>query len=90
LPQLRSEGGEPSAPATPGLLLPSYTTPWDAAAAGCGDHSFDQPVPLGGALTDAVLGSQRSKAAVLVEILTDQVFPTERCQVGIKVWIHGV
>jgi hypothetical protein len=31
LPQLRSEGGEPSAPATPGLLLPSYTTPWDAA-----------------------------------------------------------
>jgi len=28
-----SEGGEPSAPATPGLLLPSYTTPWDAALA---------------------------------------------------------
>ena len=26
---LRSEGG--AAPATPGLLLPSYTTPWDAA-----------------------------------------------------------
>jgi len=33
LPQLRSEGGEPSAPATPGLILPSYTTPWDAAEA---------------------------------------------------------
>jgi hypothetical protein len=32
LPQLISEGGEPSAPATPGLILPSYTTPWDAAA----------------------------------------------------------
>jgi hypothetical protein len=31
LPQLRSEGGEPSAPATPGLILLSYTTPWDAA-----------------------------------------------------------
>jgi putative transposase len=31
LPQLRSEGGEPSALATPGLILPSYTTPWDAA-----------------------------------------------------------
>jgi IS5 family transposase len=26
-----SEGGEPSAPATPGLLLLSYTTPRDAA-----------------------------------------------------------
>ncbi len=26
-----SEGGEPSAPATPVLLLLSYTTPWDAA-----------------------------------------------------------
>ena len=26
-----SEGGEPSAPATPGLILLSYTTPWDAA-----------------------------------------------------------
>lgn len=34
MPQLRSEGGEPSAPATPGLLLPSYTTPWDAALYG--------------------------------------------------------
>jgi hypothetical protein len=32
LPQLRSEGGEPSAPATPGLILLSYTTPWDAAS----------------------------------------------------------
>jgi len=31
LPQLRSEGGEPSAPATPGLILLSYTTPWDVA-----------------------------------------------------------
>jgi hypothetical protein len=31
MPQLRSEEGEPSAPATPGLLLLSYTTPWDAA-----------------------------------------------------------
>jgi hypothetical protein len=31
LPQLMSEGGEPSAPATPGLLLLSYTTPRDAA-----------------------------------------------------------
>jgi hypothetical protein len=28
-----SEGGEPSAPATPGLLLLSYTTPRDAATA---------------------------------------------------------
>jgi hypothetical protein len=26
-----SEGGEPSAPATPGLIPLSYTTPWDAA-----------------------------------------------------------
>jgi hypothetical protein len=26
-----SEGGEPSALATPGLILLSYTTPWDAA-----------------------------------------------------------
>jgi putative transposase len=33
LPQLKSEGGEPSAPATPGLILLSYTTPWDAARA---------------------------------------------------------
>jgi hypothetical protein len=31
LPQLRSEGGEPSAPATPGLILLCYTTQWDAA-----------------------------------------------------------
>jgi hypothetical protein len=31
LPQQRTEGGEPSAPATPGLLLLSYTTPWGAA-----------------------------------------------------------
>jgi hypothetical protein len=31
LPQLRSEGGEPSAPATPGLIPLSYTTGWDAA-----------------------------------------------------------
>jgi hypothetical protein len=31
LPQLKSEGGEPSAPATPGLILLSYTTCWDAA-----------------------------------------------------------
>jgi hypothetical protein len=31
LPQLMSEGVEPSAPATPGLLLLSYTTPRDAA-----------------------------------------------------------
>jgi hypothetical protein len=31
LPQQRTEGGEPSAPATPGLLLLSYTTPRDAA-----------------------------------------------------------
>ncbi len=36
MPQLRSEGGEPSARATPGLLLPSYTTPWDAAPAPSG------------------------------------------------------
>ena len=28
-----SEGGEPSAPATPGLIPLSYTTPWDAAPA---------------------------------------------------------
>jgi len=28
-----SEGGEPSALATPGLILLSYTTPWDAAGA---------------------------------------------------------
>jgi transposase len=28
-----SEGGEPSAPATPGLIPLSYTTPWDAALA---------------------------------------------------------
>jgi hypothetical protein len=27
-----SEGGEPSAPATPGLIPLSYTTPWDAAS----------------------------------------------------------
>ena len=33
MPQLRSEGGEPSPPATPGLILPSYTNPWDAALA---------------------------------------------------------
>jgi hypothetical protein len=26
-----SEGGEPSAPATPGLIPLSYTTPWNAA-----------------------------------------------------------
>jgi hypothetical protein len=25
------KGGEPSAPATPGLIPPSYTTCWDAA-----------------------------------------------------------
>ena len=31
MPQLMSEGGEPSATATPGLLLLSYTTPRDAA-----------------------------------------------------------
>ena len=31
LPQLGSDGGEPSAPATPGLILPSYTTSCDAA-----------------------------------------------------------
>jgi thioesterase domain-containing protein len=31
-----SEGGEPSAPATPGLLLLSYTTPRDAANGGKG------------------------------------------------------
>jgi len=31
LPQLNGEGGEPSAPATPGLIPPSYTTCWDAA-----------------------------------------------------------
>jgi len=31
LPQQRTEGGEPSAPAKPGLLLLSYTTPRDAA-----------------------------------------------------------
>jgi hypothetical protein len=57
LPQLRSEEGEPSAPATPGLILPSYTTPWDAACfrsivtAGCsheaivtgGKHPNDLP-----------------------------------------------
>ena len=29
-----SEGGEPSAPATPGLIPLSYTTPWDAALNG--------------------------------------------------------
>ena len=34
MPQQRTEGGEPSAPATPGLILPSYTTPWDAAQPG--------------------------------------------------------
>ena len=32
MPQQRTEGGEPSAPATPGLLLLSYTTPRDAAS----------------------------------------------------------
>ena len=32
MPQQRSEGGEPSAPATPGLILPSYTTCWDSAS----------------------------------------------------------
>jgi hypothetical protein len=31
LPQLMYAGGEPSAPATPGLLFLSYTTPRDAA-----------------------------------------------------------
>ena len=31
MPQHRREGGEPSAPATPGLTPPSYTTCWDAA-----------------------------------------------------------
>jgi hypothetical protein len=33
-----SEGGEPSAPATPGLLLLSYTTPRDAAIR----HSWEE------------------------------------------------
>lgn len=32
MPQLETEGVEPSAPATPGLIPPSYTTPWDAAS----------------------------------------------------------
>jgi hypothetical protein len=34
LQQQRTDGGEPSAPATPGLFLLSYTTPRDAAQAG--------------------------------------------------------
>jgi hypothetical protein len=33
LQQQRTDGGEPSAPATPGLFLLSYTTPRDAAVA---------------------------------------------------------
>jgi hypothetical protein len=47
LPQLRSEGGEPSAPATPGLILLCYTTQWDAADQGRlvfpKDHLFKSP-----------------------------------------------
>jgi hypothetical protein len=38
LPQLKSEGGEPSAPATPGLILLSYTTCWDAAQESVGSR----------------------------------------------------
>ena len=34
--QQRTDGGEPSAPATPGLLLLSYTTPRDAASDAAG------------------------------------------------------
>ena len=34
MPQLKTEGVEPSAPATPGLTPLSYTTPWDAAVGG--------------------------------------------------------
>jgi hypothetical protein len=42
LPQQRTEGGEPSAPATPGLLLLSYTTPRDAAIPGISDDIWYQ------------------------------------------------
>lgn len=44
---------------------------------------------MGGALTDAVLCSQLSKAAALVEMLPDQPFPTEGSQGGnwgVYVW----
>jgi hypothetical protein len=36
LQQQRADGGEPSAPAKPGLLLLSYTTPRDAAWSSAG------------------------------------------------------
>jgi uncharacterized LabA/DUF88 family protein len=61
LQQQRTDGGEPSAPATPGLFLLSYTTPRDAAkvdvaiahritkdAYKCIDKSEDQLVLVSG------------------------------------------
>jgi hypothetical protein len=40
LQQQRTDGGEPSAPATPGLLLLSYTTPRDAAVRDAHEEFF--------------------------------------------------
>ncbi|GDX73859.1 hypothetical protein LBMAG40_05160 [Cyanobium sp.] len=42
------------------------------------------------ALTDAVLASQLNKASALVEVLPDQAFPTDGCQAGIGVCMHGL
>jgi hypothetical protein len=51
-----SEGGEPSAPATPGLILLSYTTPWDAAPRAHASPTFAITMPqIGGVSGMAIL-----------------------------------
>ncbi len=52
-----SEGGEPSAPATPGLIPLSYTTPWDAASLRL--EGFDLPLLLGAELLELLLFDHR-------------------------------
>ena len=84
-----SEGGEPSAPATPGLIPLSYTTPWDAAGVA---GLVDQPDPwrcndfgavalhcktLRGSAVAAEDGSHRFVAQVTVYALALGVAPTQ-------------
>lgn len=40
--------------------------------------------------TDPVVCSQHSKVPGLIEMLPDRAFPTDRCQAGIRVYMHGV
>jgi hypothetical protein len=37
-----------------------------------------------------VLASQLRKALALIKVLPDQAFPTDQCQAGIGVCMHGV